>query len=362
MAIRTSPENLRRGWTTGACAAAATRAAAEALVTGHFPNPVLVRLARGLRAEFKLAESVLENGHACAGIIKDAGDDPDVTNGALIIARLEPCAADSGITFAAGDGVGTVTLPGLPQAVGEPAITEGPRNMMREAVAEVVSEYGAPEDVRITISVPGGADLAQRTSNPRLGIKGGISILGTTGVVIPYSCSSWIHSIHRGIDVARANGLAHLAASTGRTSESVVRNLYDLTDSALIDMGDFAGGTLKYLRRHPVPRFTIAGGFGKLSKLALGHMDLHSGRSQVDVDRLADDLADLGADSATITAARQASGASAVLELARASGHDIAGHVAMQARAASLAVLAGGVDVDVIVIDRAGQIIGHAGR
>ncbi len=361
MADRKPPGKLRRGWTTGACAAAATRAAAEALATGHVPDPVAVRLSRGRRAEVALAERALENGHARAGIVKDAGDDPDVTNGALIIATLEPGAAGSGVTFAAGDGVGTVTLPGLPQAVGEPAITDGPRKMMRDAVAEVASEYGAPGDVRITVSVPGGAELAARTSNPRLGIKGGISILGTTGVVIPYSCSSWIHSIHRGIDVARATGLAHLAASTGRTSEAAVQKLYGLTDTALIDMGDFAGGTLKYLRRHPVPRLTIAGGFGKLSKLAAGHMDLHSGRSQVDVARLADELAQLGADSETVAAAHRAAGAGTVLEIARAAGLDIAGRVAAQARATSLAALPGGVDVDVVVVDRSGHIVGHAG-
>ncbi len=361
MSHRTPPGKLRRGWTTGACAAAATRAAAEALATGHFPDPVSVRLPRGRRAEFALAEHALENGHARAAIVKDAGDDPDVTNGALIVATLAPGAEGSGVTFAAGDGVGTVTLPGLPQAVGEPAITDGPRQQMRDAVAEVMSEYGAPGDVCITVSVPGGAELAARTSNPRLGIKGGISILGTTGVVIPYSCSSWIHSIHRGIDVARATGLTHLAASTGRTSEAAVQKLYGLADGALIDMGDFAGGMLKYLRRHPVPRLTIAGGFGKLSKLAAGHMDLHSSRSEVDVARLALDLAQLGADSDTAAAARASASAGAVVEIARGAGLDIAGRVAAQARATSLAALAGGVDVDVLVVDRSGRIVGHAG-
>ena len=130
---------------------------------------------------------------------------------------------------------------------------------------------------------------------PRLGILGGLSILGTTGVVIPYSCSAWIHSIHRGIDVARANGLMHVAGCTGSTSEKAVQALFDLPDFVMLDMGDFAGGLFKYLRRHPLPRLTIGGGFAKISKLAAGHLDLHSGRSQVDLDRLADLLTELGA-------------------------------------------------------------------
>ena len=151
-------------------------------------------------------------------------------------------------------------------------------------------------DVEITVEVPGGEELARHTWNPRLGILGGISILGTTGVVHPYSCSAWIASIHRGIDVCRANGVEHAAACTGSTSEAAVQRLYGLPDHALIDMGDFAGGTLKYLRRHPIARLTIAGGFGKLSKLAGGAMDLHSGRSEVDREQLAGALLRLGGD------------------------------------------------------------------
>ena len=154
--------------------------------------------------------------------------------------------------------------------------------MMREVVAEVAAATGEAMDVAITIGIPGGEALAQKTLNPRLGIVGGLSILGTTGVVVPYSCAAWIHSIHRGIDVARAAGLEHVAAATGSTSERTVQELYALPEMALLDMGDFAGGTFKYLRRHPVPRVTLAGGFAKLAKLAQGHLDLHSSRSVLD--------------------------------------------------------------------------------
>ena len=145
--------------------------------------------------------------------------------------------------------------------------------MIADAIAEVAASAGAPGDVEVEISVPNGEALAARTLNARLGIIGGLSILGTTGIVIPYSCSAWIHSIHRGIDVARASGIGHVAGSTGTTSEAAVQKLYGLPDTALIDMGDFVGGMLKYLRNHPIPRVTIAGGLGKMTKLAQG-MDL----------------------------------------------------------------------------------------
>jgi cobalt-precorrin-5B (C1)-methyltransferase len=190
-----------------------------------------------------------------------------------------------------------------------------------------------------------------------------LSVLGTTGVVIPYSCASWIHSIHRGVDVARATGQSHIAAATGRTSEAAVRDLYGLPEQALIDMGDFAGGLLKYVRDHPVARLTLAGGFGKLSKLADGHLDLHSGQSQVDVSRLADRLAAVGADETTVSAARQAPSAGAVMALARDSGVgvELAGAVAAGAREVARAVVAGTTDVEIVVVDRGGAIVGRAG-
>ncbi len=271
---------LRRGWTTGACAAAAARAAFEALVTGIFPDPVEIALPKGQRPRFALAHREIGDGHAIAGVIKDAGDDPDVTHGALILSHVAPGDAGSGIQFRAGVGVGTITRAGLSLPPGEPAINPGPRSMIARAIADAADHVGGPADVIVTVSVPNGEALAAKTLNARLGIIGGISILGTTGVVVPFSCAAWIHSIHRGIDVARAAGLTHLAASTGSTSEDAVRAMYDLPEMALIDMGDFAGGTLKYLRQHPVQRLTIAGGFGKLAKLAAGHLDLHSSRSR----------------------------------------------------------------------------------
>jgi cobalt-precorrin-5B (C1)-methyltransferase len=233
--------------------------------------------------------------------------------------------------------------------------------MMREAIAEIAATHGAAGDVEITVEVPGGEELARHTWNPRLGILGGISILGTTGVVHPYSCSAWIASIHRGIDVCRANGVEHAAACTGSTSEAAVQRLYDLPDHALIDMGDFAGGTLKYLRRHPIARLTIAGGFGKLSKLAGGAMDLHSGRSEVDREQLAAALLSLGAEPELATAARSANTAGEILGMAQASGLALGDLIAGEARDQALAMVDGKVAIEVIVIDRGGEVAGRAG-
>jgi cobalt-precorrin-5B (C1)-methyltransferase len=351
---------LRRGWTTGACATAAAKAAYVALLTGSFPDPVEIALPKGERPRFPLARAELRPGAAVAGIVKDAGDDPDVTHGALILAEVRAGLPGSGIRFRAGDGVGTITKPGLPLAVGEPAINPMPRRMMTETVRSLAAAHGAAGDVEITIAVPGGIEMARRTWNPRLGIVGGLSILGTTGVVHPYSCSAWIASIHRGIDVARANGLEHVAACTGSTSEAGIRRLYPLPDIAIIDMGDFAGGMLKYLRRHPLRRVTIGGGFAKIAKLAAGHGDLHSGRSRIDNRLLAQALEDLGAPRDQVAAAHRANTANEILAAARSARLPLADHIAAQAKAVAVALAEDRIEVEVVVFDRDGALAGRA--
>lgn len=347
---------LRKGWTTGACACAAAKAAFMALHGAGFADPVTIALPGGLAATFPLAHRELSPGRATAGIVKDAGDDPDVTHGALVLATVEPAPPGSGIVFRAGPGVGTVTLPGLPLAVGEPAINPGPRAQIAANLAEAAALLGVAPDVVVTIAIPEGAALAAKTLNARLGIVGGLSILGTTGVVLPYSCSSWIHSIHRGIDVARALGLGHLAGTTGKTSENWARHALGLPEQALIDMGDMAGPLLKYLRGHPVPRLTLAGGFAKLTKLAAGELDLHSRASRVDGAFLAGLLGELGGDAA---AAADCTSAAQVLALAGAL--PLGDAICRRARETALAVLAGGTAVEVVALDRGGRVVGRAG-
>jgi len=214
--------------------------------------------------------------------------------------------------------------------------------------------------VEITISVADGEALAAHTMNARLGILGGLSILGTTGIVTPYSCAAWIASIHQGVDVARAAGIGHVAGATGKTSESAVRALYGLEEQALLEMGDFAGALLKYIRRHPVARLTVAGGFGKISKLAQGHMDLHSGRSEVDIAALAGHLSELGAAAEILTQARSAHSAGALLALA--GDLPLGDRVAAEALGKVKETLGGAdIAVDVAIFDRAGALIGRAG-
>ncbi|MBC6715359.1 cobalt-precorrin-5B (C(1))-methyltransferase [Aurantimonas sp. DM33-3] len=362
---RDKGESLRRGWTTGACATAATKAALTALVTGDFPDPVTITLPKGETPAFALNRTELAGNGAMAAIIKDAGDDPDVTHLAEIVATIRFGAHGSGVVFRAGSGVGTVTREGLPIAVGEPAINPVPRQMMRDVVAALCGEHGRSADVEISLSVTDGEALAAKTWNPRLGILGGLSILGTTGIVHPFSCSAWIHSIHRGIDVARAAGLDHVVGATGSASEDAARALHpELPEIAYLDMGDFAGGLLKYLRAHPVPRVTIAGGFAKLTKLAQGAMDLHSGRSQVDFAFLASLAETIAPErgAALRETILGANTAKAVLDLCAAENIDLAAAIAVRAQGSAAAILRGApVTPHIIVVDRAGGVVARTG-
>jgi cobalt-precorrin-5B (C1)-methyltransferase len=346
---RKPASDLRRGWTTGACATAATKAALMRLWGGTFPAEVRITLPRGETPVFALAHTDASDDWAQAGITKDAGDDPDVTHGALVMARV--ARSIGGVVFRAGEGVGTVTRPGLAIGVGEPAINPVPRQMMESVVQEMADAFGQRPDIEITVSIPGGADIALKTWNPRLGIKGGLSILGTTGIVRPYSCSAWIASIHNGIDVARAGGLRHVAGCTGATSEKAVQELFGLPDHAMLDMGDFAGGMLKYIARHPIARVTIGGGIGKLSKLGQGAVDLHSSRSQVDISALADLVGD-----------PRVAGAETALHAYKIAGPRLAEAVAASARTAALRLVKNiDISLDVVLVDRAGQILARAG-
>ncbi|MEM1316707.1 MAG: cobalt-precorrin-5B (C(1))-methyltransferase [Pseudomonadota bacterium] len=356
---------LKRGWTTGACATAATKAALSALITGKFPDPVEITLPKGQQPAFPLCYESLSDAGASAGIVKDAGDDPDVTHGATIISTLRPLSEGSGVVFQAGEGVGIVTKAGLPIPPGEPAINPVPRQMMRDVVAELCGEHLMPPDLEITISVPGGKELAEKTWNGRLGIVGGLSILGTTGIVHPFSCAAWIHSIHRGIDVARKAGYERVIAATGSTSEDAAQRIYNLPETALLDMGDFAGGLLKYLREHPLPAITLAGGFAKFTKLAQGALDLHSGRSQVDfmwlagrVDQLIADMPSLAMKKIVGDQILAANTAAEVLTIAQSMEIDLPREVAKQALETAKGVLRGAlVDVEVLIVDRQGEVL-----
>jgi cobalt-precorrin-5B (C1)-methyltransferase len=352
---------LRRGWTTGACATAAAKAACAALLTGAFPDPVEITLPGGGRPSFALALTRRNADSATAGVVKDAGDDPDVTHGALVLATVRAAAPGSGVTFRAGKGVGTVTRPGLPVPPGEPAINPVPRRMIREAIAEVAAAAGGSGDMEVEIGVADGERLAEKTLNARLGIVGGLSILGTTGIVVPYSCAAWIHSIQRGVDVARAAGLGHMAGATGSASEAAVQKFHGLSEVALIDMGDFVGGMLKYLRRHPVARVTIAGGVAKMTKLAQGMLDLHSKRGAVDLAALAGFARAAGGSDALAQRIIAANTAAEAFAHAAAANVMLGDQVARAAQRTAADVVAdAGIDIEVLLFDRDGRLAGQA--
>lgn len=353
---------LKRGWTTGACATAATKAALTALISGEFPDPVSITLPKGETPAFPLCFEKLEKNYAQVGIVKDAGDDPDVTHGATIISRVTKGKQGSGIVFKGGDGVGTVTKAGLPVAIGEPAINPIPRKLMTNEVQALCQANNIEADFEITISVPDGNEMAKHTWNPRLGILGGISILGTTGIVHPFSCSAWINSIHSGIDVSRASGLTHVLAATGSTSEKAAQDIYAFSDEAMLDMGDFVGGLLKYLRKNPIENITLAGGFGKFTKLAKGALDLHSGRSQVDLNWLAELSLRLGLGKKDVEKIKSANTALEALQIAE-------GEIPLAAQIANLAHIQAvktlnntDINVEVMIFDRSGKMLARVGK
>ncbi|QJA06428.1 cobalamin biosynthesis protein CbiD [Thermosulfurimonas marina] len=255
---------LREGFTTGACAAAAAKAAALAL-KGETPREVEIPFPDGRRRRLPVAWARKTGPHTAeAAVIKDAGDDPDVTHGAEIRVCLRP-GRTKGLLFKAGPGVGRVTKPGLPVPPGEPAINPGPRRMIQEALAEVFP----PEGLEVEISVPGGETLAQKTLNPRLGIIGGLSILGTTGLVKPLSAEAWLATIESCLSVARAVGLSQVVLSFGRTSEMAHQKTYGFPEEAYILMGDYLEFTLKKTREAGFQKAVLCGQWAKLLKCAL---------------------------------------------------------------------------------------------
>jgi cobalt-precorrin-5B (C1)-methyltransferase len=354
------PAPLRSGYTTGSCATATCLAAARLLLVGEASDAVEIVLPKGKQVQMRLEFCRPFADGAEAGTIKDAGDDPDVTHGALVFSRVR-LTTETDVQFVAGPGVGTVTRPGLVLNVGEPAINPVPRRMISEHLQQLADKTGYTGGFEVTLCVEGGEALALKTMNPRLGILGGLSILGTSGIVRPFSCAAYIASIHQGIDVAKTNGYLHIAACTGNASEDTMRQVYNLPEIALIEMGDFVGAVLKHLRKVPVDKLSICGGFGKISKLAAGHMDLHSRHSSIDLPQLAQWAETLGADTTLQQAIREANTSQQALAMASAAGIALGDEVCRHARAFARSVVPAQVHVEVFAIDRQGGIVGQAG-
>ena len=302
---REQPAPLRSGLTTGSCATATSLAAARLLLTGQVDDAVSITLPKGKVVQMRLEFCRRDGERAEAGTLKDAGDDPDVTHGALLYSQVR-LVAEPGVRFVAGLGVGTVTRPGLVLAVGEPAINPVPRRMIGEHLQQLAQDCAYPGGFEVTVNVQDGEALALKTMNPRLGILGGLSILGTSGIVRPFSCSAYIASIHQGIDVAHTNGYRHIAACTGNASEDTMRRVYGLPE--------------------------IAGW-----------------------------AADVGADAHLQAAIIAANTSQQALALAHAAGVALGDAVCAHALAFARSVVPAQVQVEVFAIDRQGGIVGKAG-
>ncbi len=340
-------KGLRTGWTTGTCASAAAKAAVLGLLHGAPPPEVEVALPGGRRVRFPVADTDPAR-PAHAAVVKDAGDDPDVTDGAHLTADAEWGTG----RMLAGAGIGTVTLPGLGIAVGAPSITAVPERMIRAAVAEATAQ---PVDV--TFSVPGGEAMAAKTSNARLGIVGGISILGTTGIVRPFSTAAWRASVVQQVDVAAAQGQDHVVLSTGgRTDAAAQRLLRGLPPVCFVEVGDFTGIALRRAASHHLARITFVGMAGKITKLACGVLMTHYRRSRVDSALLTEVARDAGAPPPVVAAASETATARHFAESCMRAGHTGAlEELCRRAAAACREHVKGALAVEVIMTDFDGE-------
>ncbi|AFC33077.1 CbiD [Paenibacillus mucilaginosus 3016] len=307
---------LRHGYTTGANATAAAQAALEALIVQEGQTHSTIRLPIGQEVTFEIVACSFSPERAWAEVIKDGGDDPDATHGARIIVEVS-WRSEPGIELDGGVGVGRVTKPGLPVEVGEAAINPVPRKMIREAVTNVLNRYELMHrGVRVVVSVPDGEEIAKKTLNGRLGIVGGISILGTRGIVVPFSTAAYKASVAQAIRVAVKGGCTHVILSTGGRTEKFGMDLYpELPEEAFVEMGDFVGFAIQQCARQGIRKVTLVGMMGKFSKVAQGVMMVHSKSAPVDFGFLARMAEEAGASEETLEEIRGANTAAQVGDL-----------------------------------------------
>ena len=356
---------MRTGYTTGACAAAAAKAATLALLSSKPVREVTIRLPIGQDATFSIQRCEVDDSGAASvamcSVIKDGGDDPDVTSGAEICARVWRNEDDgSGVTLQGGKGVGVVTKPGTGIPVGDPSITRVPRRLITQSVIEV----GSDGSFTVEISVPGGEEIAKKTDNPRLGIVGGISILGTTGVVQPFSTAAWRASVNVSIDVAAANKLPHMVITTGTQSENFAKRRLGLEDMAYVNVGIFTGSALKRCVQRGIQRATLVGMVSKFSKIAMGYFVTHVAGNKVDPVFLASLAAECGASEAVQAEMREAASGRHFQEIALERGvmpvFDLMCERVCDAAQSYLGGRADELTVDAICFDFEGAILGKA--
>ena len=358
---------MRTGYTTGSCAAAAAKAATLTLLSGQSVGEVTIHLPVGQDATFAIHRCQWVGDHrVLCSVIKDGGDDPDATHGAEICITIERAAQQEGLKIVGGPGVGMVTRPGTGIDVGEPAVTRVPRRMMVESVSDAAQSQGLEADAGFIaeVAVTGGEEIALQTTNARLGVLGGISILGSTGIVQPFSTAAWRASVHLAVDVAATNGLEHLVLSTGTRSEEYSRQHLDLPDMAYIEAGIFSGPSLKRCVMRKIRRATHVGMVGKFSKMAMGYFVTHVAGNRVDTDFLAGLAAQMGASEPVQQEIREASSARHFQEIAQA--NDLMSVIPLMCQMVCdeshklLGEDAGSLIVDALCFDFDGALLGYA--
>ncbi|MCZ8516348.1 cobalt-precorrin-5B (C(1))-methyltransferase [Paenibacillus filicis] len=357
----TKDKPLRHGYTTGSCATAGAQAALTALILQEPQTEARIRLPIGEEVTFAIVSCEVGAERAEAAVIKDGGDDPDATHGARICVEVR-WTEEPGVLIDGGPGVGRVTKPGLPVPVGEAAINPVPRKMIREAVEDVLNRFELPDrGVAVTVSVPGGEEIAKKTLNGRLGILGGISILGTRGIVVPFSTSAYKASVAQAVRVAVAGGCRHLVLSTGGRSEQYGMSMYpELPEEAFIEMGDFVGFALKQCKAKDVDRVTLVGMMGKFSKVAQGVMMVHSKSAPVDFGFLARVAEEAGVPESVLEEVRGANTAAQVgdrmLELGIPAFFE---KLCEYCCRSGLEEVGGGLELETAIISMKGELLGR---
>lgn len=351
---------LRTGFTTGTCAAAAAKAALVAIMSQKKVETVEVLLPKEKKISINISNCSFDSTTAKCSVIKDGGDDPDVTHGAEIVVDLQLTDNANHIEIDGGQGVGRVTKPGLGLEIGSAAINPTPKKMIIENLTLVGDEILKKNGIKITISVPKGKEIASKTDNPRLGIVGGISILGTTGIVIPYSTASFAAAIRQSIDVTLAMKDDTVVLTTGGRSEEFAKKYISLPEHCFVQMGDFAGYTIEQCAKKGIKKAYVAGFIGKLTKIAMGVKQTHVKGSKVDMEFLAKIASDCGAPDEVINQIKSANTARHVQEIV-AKGNvegffsEICTQVYKQMRAHS----DNKVEIEVILFDFDGSILGR---
>jgi cobalt-precorrin-5B (C1)-methyltransferase len=374
MSSAVGKKKLRSGYTTGTCAAAAAKGAALTLL-GHAPDAVSVSLPFGGKASIVLEECRKHKGHGYAAVVKDAGDDPDVTNGAVIGAELSFISAQGNaargsmpVMLHGGKGVGLVTKPGLPVRKGGPAINPVPRAMIRRAIREAIAEAGGrPRSLKavdVTIFVPDGEALAQKTFNPRLGILGGISILGTTGIVKPFSHQAYKETIALALNIARASGCTEVVLSTGGRSERLAAaRVSSLRGESFIQMGDYVGFSLEQALNRGFRCITVAAFLGKLTKIAAGATHTHAGNFPLEMSFVAALGERLRLSTALLRTIERAVTMRGVLELLlRHKSHSLIDAICKRAIGELYAMTGGKGTISVLLFSFDGRMLWYGGK